>query len=359
MTKAKLPQLLKESKHIIYFDYLRIAAICVIVILHIAAQNLRTVKIASPAWTTFNVYDSLTRWGVPIFIMISGALFLGKTQTINKLYKKNISKILIILVFWTLVYNFWQLIISGSSFSLKSFLIYLTTEPYYLWFLYMLIGLYMMVPLLQLIIRNKKKTEYFLILSLIFAFLIPELINIISLKSEFFAKLIENKVAMLRIFMVLGYTGYFVLGYYLNKYNIKRKTEIIIYITGVFGALFTIIATTLSSLIKGELVTFFYDNLTINVAMISISVFIFFKKHFDHRPTPQKNKPLQLLSRCSLGVYLTHVIILETMDSVFSFNSLSFNPVLSVPALSILILFLSYIISISLYKIPFIGKWIV
>ncbi len=358
MVKTELSPSPNGSKRIIYFDYLRIAAICTVVILHVAAQNLRAVDIASSTWTTFNIYDSLMRWGVPIFIMISGALFLSRKQSIKKIYKKNITKILVLIIFWTLFYNIWQLTFSDTVFTFRVFLTNLASGPYYLWFLYTLIGLYMVAPLLQQLIKNKKITEYFLKLSFIIAFLVPELIEIISLKSELIASLIENKVLLLRIPMMLGFTHYYVLGYYLNRYNIKRRTEIMFYATGILGILFTIIATTLSSLSKGDLVTFFYDNLTVNVAMTSIAVFIYFKKHFGNNP-PSHKKHLLLLSRCSLGVYLVHVIILETMDSVFNINSLSFDPVVSVPILSLLILLLSYAISIILYKIPLVGKWIV
>ena len=344
---------------IIYFDYLRIAAMSAIIVLHVAAQNLRAVSIASSAWNTFNIYDSLTRWGVPIFVMISGALFLSKDQPIKKIYQKNILKMLVVLILWTIIYNVWQLSLHNDLLTFKGFLTNLATEPYYLWFLYMIIGLYIVTPLLRQLVNNKKATKYFLILSFLFAFLIPELIEILSLKSKIIANLIEEKVSLMQIFMVLGFTGYYILGYYLNKYTIKRKTEIIIYIAGIIGILFTILATTLSSLFKGELITFFYDNLTINVAATSIAIFVFFKQHLNQKLTFKKAKLLQFFSRCSLGVYLVHVIILETMDAVFNLNSLSFNPIISVPLLSSIILLLSYTISIILYATPSIGKWIV
>ncbi len=348
------------SKHIIYFDYLRIIAICAIVILHIATQNFHTVEINSYSWNIFNVYDSLTRWGVPIFVMISGALFLNKNQPIKKLYKKNILKTVVILLVWTLLYDIWQPLILHNNLSIKEFFIHLSTNPNYLWFLYMLIGLYMVVPFLKKIVENKKTMQYFLLLAFIFAFLIPELIGIVSLKSSFVANLIENKVASLQLFMILGFTGYFVLGHYLNKNNLTKKTEIVIYIFGILGLLFTILASLFSSIHNNELITFFYENMTINVAAMSVAVFVFFKNHFNLNDlTSKRNKRLQLLSRCSLGVYLTHVFIIDALNIFFNINSLSFNPILSIPLLSVSVLIISYCISIILYKIPHIGKWIV
>ena len=218
----------------------------------------------------------------------------------------------------------------------------------------------MLVPLLKKITENKKIMQYFLLLAFIFAFLIPELTEIISFKSEIAASLIEDKMSKMKLFMVLGFTGYFVLGHYLNTKIIKGKTEIFIYLAGILGAIFTIASTSLSSNLKGEANSFFYDNMTINVAAMSIAVFVFFKNHINFKcRTPRREKLLRLFSRCSLGVYLVHLIILDSLDLLFGINSLSFNPIISVPILSLLVLAISYPISILLYKIPVIGEKIV
>ena len=50
-----------------------------------------------------------------------------------------------------------------------------------MWFIYMIIGLYMITPFLKRIVADEKLTRYFLILSFIFALLIPEIIRIINL----------------------------------------------------------------------------------------------------------------------------------------------------------------------------------
>ena len=202
--------------------------------------------------------------------------------------------------------------------------------------------------------------KYFLVLAFVFAILIPQVTQIIALKSELIFEIINYKLDMMRLFMVLGFVWYFVLGYYLHNAKINKKIEIIIYIMGIIGGIFTIIASALLSNIDGVANALFYNNLTINVTLMSVAVFVFFKKHVTiKKPTKKKKERLELISRCSLGVYLVHMIVLDSFNLVIGFNSLSFNPIISVPILALATLGISYLIAIVLYKIPQIGKWIV
>lgn len=75
-------------------DYLRIFACFMVIILHVSADNWHTADVDSFEWAVFNFYDTAVRSCVPLFFMISGKLFLGRTEIIliSKLYKKNIGK---------------------------------------------------------------------------------------------------------------------------------------------------------------------------------------------------------------------------------------------------------------------------
>ena len=161
------------SKRVIYFDILRVVAIFAVVAVHISAQHWLDVDVSSRAWFAFNLYCTTGKWSVPIFVMISGALFLGRDTTIRTILKKNVLRMAGVFVFWSGCYALISLIFRRSPlFDVFSQFI---TGHYHLWFLYMIVGLYLLIPLLRPIVQNETLTRYFLLLALVFTFLLPQL----------------------------------------------------------------------------------------------------------------------------------------------------------------------------------------
>ena len=87
-------------KRIYWLDLLRIISILSMILLHVAASFWYVSPSNSYNWIIMNIYDSLVRFCVPVFLMISGALFLSQKEiNIKKLYTKNILRLLISLIF--------------------------------------------------------------------------------------------------------------------------------------------------------------------------------------------------------------------------------------------------------------------
>ena len=73
----------KNPERVWYLEYLRIIATVAVIVLHVAAQNFYGVGVESFAWKVFNCANGLVRWSVPIFLTISGALFLDNEKEIT------------------------------------------------------------------------------------------------------------------------------------------------------------------------------------------------------------------------------------------------------------------------------------
>ena len=75
---------MENSKNrIVYADLLRIIATFAVIVLHVSVSKWYESPIREYNWQMFNIYDSLVRWSVPVFVMISGMFFLNPNKEID------------------------------------------------------------------------------------------------------------------------------------------------------------------------------------------------------------------------------------------------------------------------------------
>ena len=88
----------------------------------------------------------------------------------------------------------------------------------------MTIGLYLVLPLLRLWVNqaHKKQVEYFLVLAFLSQFLIPQLLILLHYVAPGFTAP-ETLFGNFMLKFAAGYLGYFVLGWYLDTFQPKRR----------------------------------------------------------------------------------------------------------------------------------------
>lgn len=343
-----------EQKRIAYLDNLRVMASFAVVMIHVSAQNWYSQDVSAFAWKVFNVYDSLSRWAVPIFVMISGALMLEKEYSLNKLYTNKILRLLTAYCFWCVVY---ALIDGGSA---RAVFLNIAKGKYHLWFIPLIMGLYISVPFIKKIVAERKIMEYFLAVAVIFSFLIPFTLKVLSdfggsAAGEWMNALTDTYSDMYAAFDN-GYIAYFVAGYYLNTVSMRRSNRIAIYILGALGTVLTIFLSLYISAETGKPVVDYYEYLNLNVFVQSVAVFVFFKYSRILSKTPGMLR--SKLSEYSFCIYVVHLLVMERLDKVFNINTLTCNPVLSVPALTIVVFILTSVISALIKQIPVLKNYI-
>ncbi len=348
----------------IYFDYLRVFATAAVILLHVAAFNWLSTDVNGYDWKVFNFYDSIVRWGVPVFVMISGALFLGRDDiSIKKIYSKYILRLATAYIFWSFIYylfagetvlkQFQLLFQSGGAARFTSII----NGPYHLWFVPMIAGIYMCIPFLKQIVKNQKTTTYFLILSFIFWFVIPQCVCLINdfggEKLINITNVLYERVNALQLNLVLNYAFYFVLGYRLSKIKFEKKTRLTIYALGVFGTLFTIIIEMIVSIKTQTATVTYYANSRVNIFLEALAIFELCKNiQF------KENKLIVLLSKWSFGAYLVHALIIEQIAK-HGLNTLSFNSAIATLVIVAIVFVVSFAISGIMHRIPIAKKYIV
>ncbi len=342
------------KNRVAFFDYLRVFACFGVVMIHSSAQNWAETSVNSFDWNVLNIYGSISRWSVPIFAMISGAIFLNRDIPIKKLYSKYVLKIAIVFVIWSLIY---AVVFPGD---IKVKLGALISGHYHMWFLLMIIGMYMCVPIFKMIVSNINVLRYFLLLSFLFAFLLPELMVIIkdfsgeTVISIF--NIFQKNINYMNMNLVMGFSGYFLLGYYLNTITITKNKRMVIYALGLCGAIFTILMNLIVALKTNEPCQHYCGYITLNVLLQSVAIFVWFKNSiFNH---DKCNKVFSCLSKYCLGIYLIHVGIIAVVKRI-GLNTLTFNPIICVPIFAIVVFVISLFLSLILNCIPFVKKWVV
>ena len=340
------------KERVIFIDLLRITSIIAVVILHVSAVRWYSIDVTSKNWLILNIYDSAVRWCVPIFIMISGVFFLNLDKQINykRLYGKYILRIVLVLIITSFFYYFFMGVIEGNEINIEfiknTVLLFLQGEVrYHLWFMYVIIGLYILTPILRGFIKGSEKgdIEYFILIGIILCSLVPLLSNFNSL---------NRVLAFVDKFNIpIGYFIYFISGYYFFYYDIKGIKKIIIYLAGIISFIFTVISTLCLSIIRGYPQTIFYEYLTLNVMFMSFSVFLFFKQYVSKIKIKKKLKnKIVLLSNLSFTIYLIHDAIM-TLVLKSGLEGLLDRPVSGVLVLSVLIYLISLLIALVIKKI--------
>lgn len=347
-------ELLQSNKRIIYFDLLRIIAAFAVVVLHVSGDRFIE-SFPTNEWRTRIIYDSLVRWCVPIFFMISGALFLSRDKIdIKVLFSRNIVRIIFIFLFWSFFYALFEVNVEKGSGVID--VLRLTFEgPFHFWFLKILLGLYVIIPIIKVITQNKNIEEYFIITAILTAYFIPMLITFIGFYNEGIKSYLIWTYNEIGITIALGYVGYFVLGHYLCTYRIPDFLKKLIIVMGVISVLSVIVLTLWYSNKIKEPSDVFFNNLNIFTLFESLAVFLTIK---DVKISENLYTVITKVSKLTLGVYLIHVFVYRFSDILFGINSNSFSYVYFIPCFSLIVFVVSCLITAVFAKVPILNKFI-
>ncbi|WP_207422155.1 acyltransferase [Desertivirga brevis] len=337
---------MKIAKHT-WPDNLRIIATISMVLLHVTSPILYQYgKISSELWHAANIIDSSVRFCVPVFVMLSGALLLGREYPIREFLKKRVIRVLLPFIFYSLIYTGLDLIRKPSLH--LSFFPFIWSKlahgaAYHLWYIYMIVGLYLFIPVIGRWIRasTKKEISYFLLIW----------IGTMVVSHPLLFKHKPN----FDLSYFSGFLGYLILGYYLSLFKFSNKWRRVYSIILILvGITITVAGTFLYSDDKGSLDTLFYGFLTPNVFLIAVGVFMLVGDFKFKTVVPESVR--SFLCRYSFGIYLIHVLVLGELTKA-GLNCFYVHPAVGIPLTTLACLALSGLIVFLISKVPG-GKYI-
>lgn len=334
----------------LYLDVLRVAATVAVVLIHVSTLHYYEFLPRSLGWLTINLYDGMARWAVPVFVMISGALFLDPARdfSLRRLLSKNVVRILAAFGFWSFVYA----CIYANGF--QDFLYQLLTGHFHMWFMLMIAALYLLIPLYRKFTATPEHVKYFLVIGALTGFLIPELLSIPALAT------LKNSLGKLCSYTGLGYSVYFVGGWYLSTADFSKRQRKIIYVLGIVGFLYTITGTSLLTYLREQATPDpFYNYFSTGVLLESAALFVLARYGLQGIQWSGKTQRILIrLSTLSLGVYLCHILFMDLVQRL-GLSVMSFPALLSVPVMTCVIFLLSTLCSAIIHQVPVLRKYIV
>ncbi|MCW4024618.1 MAG: acyltransferase family protein [Candidatus Bathyarchaeota archaeon] len=293
-------------------DIIRVTAIALVILLHCSNFPYKFIDsqmtlLDAFNWFTTNTYAAFGALGVPMFVMLTGALLLTPEKSdepLREFYKKRYKRIGLPFIFWTVIYFAWIFLIHEQPLTVFNIVQGVLTGPHsILWYMYLLLGLYAVTPILRVLVKNLKHNLFTYLLILWFVgTVVPHLVRKVS-DFNFYSD----------IFFFLGWVGYFLLGIYLVNSKVRPTKATAFLLLGLLGQ---ILGDWWITRNHGEAATgFFHGYMSFGVILASIGLFIILMRVPINRFASHKkfNDVIGWISQNTLPMYLGHIIVLETL----------------------------------------------
>lgn len=341
------------KKRILYLDILRIIACLGVIANHTniitKRADIAIASVSTPELYGGVLYMVLCKMAVTLFLMISGVLLLRNIDSYKKVFQR-IFRVGVVLLVFSIGYYY----MGDYAHTLKDFIITVTrtnvTTAF--WYLYLYLGILVMLPVLQRMVRNFKKMDYWYFF--IFALGICSFSFVTNYNAHFSLPVFATSV------------GIVLLGYYLDnfvdleKYNFKLFMAAGLAVCAVIvGFLYVY---TLRGVMTGSDTAYrliVYDN--VFYVALSFCVFLMAKYITLKIKTSEKvAKLITFIGACTFGIYLFSDFIIAKCMPYFEALADRTNVymLLIVIALDMLVFVIGFVVTAVLKQIPVVKKFL-
>lgn len=336
---------------IFYLDFLRCIAAFAVVAIHVLGPfRYLYGEIPDSQWFAATAINAMTRWAVPVFMMISGALLLSAQRPFNceDYLTKRVAKVVIPFLGWSLIYAFaagfmvndvvtatWSM---GETIRVIE---HANKDPvwYHLWFFYDFIPLYFVIPFLMPVLKKAP----------------PELIKLLMVTWMILYLMKWLKVESFLQQNLILYSGYLMLGWYLfNRNNSAQLKYWVIAGTGMLGI--NIFGSWLLAVETGQYSSFYMGYKTLNTVIIAGMLFVLAQTYAENIQGKLRVL-ISVIAKYSLGIYLLHPLLLIPVRNLDNgYYAWFASNWLAIPVITLVILLLSLLSTMLLVKIPLINR---
>ena len=298
------------SKYNFHLDIIRVLAVVGVVAIHVWYPIYsRPDFLGGFSWWLAYAINSVSRVAVPWFLLVSGALLLPRRprQEIKDVANRLFRRLGLPLIFWTIVYFRWEYIYYGRlTYPDQALRLFFTGSIFHLYFLVILFGLYLFLPLW----RRIKISRLLLWASF--------LLGICLYLLQFFV--FRERTIFNFLTLWVPYLGYFLAGPYLL--TLRRVNQRLVWCCWAVAVGLTIVFGYINlSLLKRGITTFWgiggaeyaTNWLSPNVIVMSLAGF-YLISHIRISNQRYWQPIVTSIARASLGIYLIHLIVINLVD---------------------------------------------
>ncbi|MGL5681754.1 MAG: acyltransferase [Marinifilaceae bacterium] len=352
-----------------WVDLLRVMACFLVVVAHccdpfVAQFDNNRLDFLTGAFT-----GSMVRCCVPLFVMMSGVLLLPNAMSTTEFYSKRLKRIILPLIAWSIIMPLLYFVYlnnfstvspniemetftwSATLSKLYTFVFNFTYDTIPMWYMYMLVGLYLLMPILNTWLKHSAQKDikaflYIWGISLLLPY-VKMLAPVLGYAGNY------GNMGILGVcdwneygtfYYFSGFVGYLVLAYYLVKYPLDwswKKTLSVMLPLFTVGYLITSLGFVLTqtyfpgSYANLEIVWYFAG---INVFMMTLPVFVIIQK-LNIKSSPM----LSRIASTTFGIFLCHFVVVQMSYDFFKAN-FNLPPYVQMPLMAIMTFGISYIV---------------
>lgn len=364
-SKPSTDRAVKEhNKNYVYLDVMRVVAILAVLAIHTDAGSLYLkMPLGSISYTVCMFISMFISFSPVIFFMISGALLLGKKETVGELWKKRILKMVIVLILVSLMYLLFDMLYDMEKAAPAKFFASLYSEPRIapLWYLYAYLAFLITLPFLRGIasVIDEKTGLYFFVLCIVLRYVIPSVEklfgNVYHMEGDLRWDWIMNTVV---VFPVLGY--------WLHEKADMRKIKRIILPLAVADIAALIYYTYLAyqkNVAQG--INAVSDSFRGKINLFhAVCIFVLIRVICDGKISENKKSISRILGESVFGIYLIHGVFLDRISIIGRLRDTFFGCFNGIALLIPSVIWIAAVFALSFVsvriakKIPFLNRLI-
>lgn len=314
-------------------EIMRVVAFVMVIVIHVSNYFCRAYGNISMGEYVFSlVINSLARVSVPCFFMMSGALLLGRCETMDKALKRA-GRFAFVLCVWSVLYVLFNIFYTKQGCDWTQLL--KKPAEAHLWYLYVMIPIYIVLPFLQVLCRDMGKALEKAFVALGFVWLL--ILHLMPyLKWDLYYDL--------PLFGDRSYIFYLFCGYLIAKYKdeIKWKQENLF---AIFfgGSMINVVATAVVTVaMTGKHFERIFEYGSPFVILSSLAFFAFIMRLGNGQVElgEKAKKWIDICCGCSFGIYLVHIMFLDNYK--IHVPAAQYSAYFALPVLVVVILLVSF-----------------